>query len=105
MKRILSAALVALSLVCACPAATYAVPAATTQKKAAVQTVTYSTNLRCKNCVKKVNENIAFEKGVKDLKVDLATQTITVTFDPARTSAEKLAAAIAKLGYKAEIKK
>ena len=83
---------------------TYAEPAATTQKKSAVQTVTFSTNLRCKNCVKKVNENISFEKGVKDLKVDLAAQTITVTFDPSKTSAEKLAAAITRLGYKAELK-
>ena len=30
--------------------------------------------------MKKVNENIAFEKGVKDLAVSLDKQTITVTY-------------------------
>ena len=64
--------------------------------------VTFQTNLRCNTCVKKVNENIAFEKGVKDLAVSLDKQTITVTYDPAKTSADKLAKAIEKLGYKAQ---
>lgn len=64
--------------------------------------VTFFTNLRCNNCVKKVNENIAFEKGVKDLSVSLDKQTITVTYDPAKTDAQTLAKAIEKLGYKAQ---
>lgn len=70
--------------------------------KKEVRTVVFSTHLHCKNCVAKVQENIAFEKGVKDLKVSLDTQTITVIFDPQKTSEEKLAAAIRKLGYHAE---
>lgn len=73
-------------------------------KASKVETVVFSTNLHCKNCVKKVNENISFEKGVKDLKVSLEDQTITVTFDPAKTSVETLSKAIARLGYKAELK-
>lgn len=88
----------------------YAAPApqvksAKASKSAKTETVTFCTNLRCHNCVKKVNENIAFEKGVKDLKVSLDTQTITVTFDPAKTSVEALSKAISKLGYAAEPKK
>jgi copper chaperone CopZ len=50
--------------------------------------------------VKKVQENIAFEKGVKDMKVSLADQTVMLKYDSAKTSAEKLKAAIEKLGYK-----
>ncbi len=68
-----------------------------------VETVTFDTNLHCKNCVKKVQENIAFEKGVKDLEVSLEKQTITVKYDPAKTSADSLAAAVRKLGYNAEV--
>lgn len=111
MKRILT--ILALSF---CAAVTslqpsaYAAPApqvksAKASKSAKAETVTFRTNLHCKNCVKKVNENIAFEKGVKDLKVSLDTQTITVTFDPAKTSVEALSKAISKLGYAAEPKK
>lgn len=82
-----------------------AAPQVKGQKAAKTETVTFSTNMRCKNCVKKINENIAFEKGVKDLKVSLEKQTITVTFDPSKTSAETLSKAISKLGYNASLKK
>ena len=51
------------------------------------------------NCVKKVQENIPFEKGVKDLKISLDDKTVWVKYDPGKTTREKLAAAIEKLGY------
>ena len=35
-------------------------------KKAATKTVTFNVSMHCKNCVKKINDNVAFEKGVKD---------------------------------------
>lgn len=70
--------------------------------KAKSETVVFTTNLHCQNCVKKVNENIAFEKGVKELDVNLEKQTIKVTYDASKTSKENLAAAIKKLGYKAD---
>jgi len=69
---------------------------------AKTETVVFDTKMSCNNCVKKIKENIAFEKGVKDLEVSLEKQTITVTYDPSKTNPEKLAAAIKKLGYKAE---
>ena len=40
------------------------------------------------------------KKGVKDMKVSLADQTVMLKYDSAKTSAEKLKAAIEKLGYK-----
>ncbi len=67
------------------------------------QTVVFKTTIHCKNCVGKVMDNVSFEKGVKDLKVSLGEKTVTITFDPSKTDEKKLAAAIAKLGYKAEI--
>ncbi len=73
--------------------------------KGEIKTVVFSTNLHCQKCVNKVNENLAFEKGVKDLKVDLKEQTITVKYDASKTSVEKLAAAINKLGYRAAVRK
>lgn len=69
------------------------------KKKAEIKEVVFNVGLHCENCVKKVTENISFEKGVKDLKVSLEDQTVTVKFDAAKTSEETLSAAIQKLGY------
>ena len=70
------------------------------RKKGEIKEVVFNVHLHCENCVKKVQENIAFEKGVKDMKVSLADQTVMLKYDSAKTSAEKLKAAIEKLGYK-----
>ena len=67
--------------------------------KAEVKDVTFKVQLHCENCAKKVRENISFEKGVKDLKVSLADQTVAVKYDAAKTSEQVLKAAIEKLGY------
>lgn len=67
-----------------------------------VATVVFSTKLSCKNCVKKVNENIAFEKGVKALDVSLEKQQVKITYDKRKTNEENLAAAMRKLGYNVE---
>lgn len=69
------------------------------KQKAALQEVTFHVHLHCENCVKKTEENIAFEKGVKDLKVTMADQTVAIKYDPSKTSEEVLKAAIEKLGY------
>ena len=69
------------------------------KKKGEIKEVTFKVHLHCENCVKKVQENIAFEKGVKDMKVSLADQTVMLKYDSAKTSEEKLKTAIEKLGY------
>lgn len=69
------------------------------KQKSEVKEVTFLVHLHCENCVKKVQENIAFEKGVKDLKVSLDDQTVAVKYDSGKTSEQALKAAIEKLGY------
>lgn len=64
--------------------------------------VVFSTNMRCKSCVKKINENLSFMKGVKGLAVSLEDQTITIKYDKRKTDEKTLAEAVRKLGYKAE---
>ena len=59
-------------------------------------------SMTCKNCVKKIEGNIPFEKGVKDLKVSLEDKLVTITYDPSKTDEETLCKAIEKLGYTAE---
>lgn len=51
----------------------------------------------CSNCVRKVKDNIPFERGVTGLEVNEDENTIVITFRKDRTSVEKLAEAINKL--------
>ena len=69
------------------------------KQKGELKEVTFHVHLHCANCVNKVEENIAFEKGVKDLKVSLEDQTVYIKYDSAKTSEEILKAAITGLGY------
>ena len=96
-----------LTLLFAAPSAPIAAPANATvttsiQDKKETKTVTFKTTMHCDNCVKKMTENLSFLRGVKDLKVSLDENVVTITYDPARTNEEVLAAAIRKLGYEAK---
>lgn len=46
--------------------------------------------MKCENCVRKINNNIRFEKGLKDFHTDLKTKTVTITYDADKTNVEKL---------------
>ncbi len=73
-------------------------------KSKELSTVVFATSLHCENCKKKIENNIAYEKGVKDLKVDVAEKTVTVTYRKDKTDSEKLRKALEKLGYTVLIK-
>ena len=57
------------------------------QKKAEKKTVTtvFATDIDCPHCAKKIDNTIPYEKGVKEVKVDVPTQTVTITYDPVKT--------------------
>ncbi|MBO4571436.1 MAG: heavy-metal-associated domain-containing protein [Bacteroidales bacterium] len=65
--------------------------------------VTFVTTIDCKNCVKKVEAQLPFVAGVKDMKVTLEDKTVWVKYDTRKTDTEKLAKAINKMGYEAEV--
>lgn len=66
-------------------------------------TIVLSSQISCQNCKNKIEKNIPFEKGVKDLKVDIEKKTVTITFRKDKNTAEALCAAVSKLGYKSVI--
>ena len=68
-------------------------------------TVEFVTDIDCAGCAKKVTNTIPYEKGVKDVKVDVATKTVTVTYDPTKTNNETLVKAFTKIKIKATPKK
>lgn len=61
--------------------------------------VTFIVSMHCKNCVRKISENISFEKGVEDLAVSLDEKQVTIKYNPSKTNEQKLADAIRRLGY------
>ena len=67
------------------------------------KTVIFNANLHCESCKAKVEKNIPYEKGVKDLKVDMKTQTITVTFREDKNTTENLQKAIEKLNIEVKV--
>lgn len=77
--------------------------AAKPRTKAVVRRAVYVTDLDCEDCAKKIRENISFEKGVKDLKVDVEKRTVDVKFDAAKNDTLSLRKAMNKLGYSAKV--
>ncbi len=63
--------------------------------------VTFSVNVHCNNCKKKIENSLPHEKGVKDLKVSVEEKTVWVKYDTEKTNKDLLQKAIVKLGYTA----
>lgn len=73
---------------------------ANAQPKKTTEKVVYKVNIHCDDCKKRIEKSIPFEKGVKDLEVDMKEHNVSITFDPAKTSAAKLKTALEKLKFK-----
>jgi copper chaperone CopZ len=73
---------------------------AETKKKSEV---TFSVGMHCEKCKARIEKNITWEKGVKDLEVKLKEKTVRIVFDPRKTTKEKLQTAIKDLGYTCEL--
>ncbi|MCC6540679.1 MAG: heavy-metal-associated domain-containing protein [Flavobacteriales bacterium] len=60
------------------------------------------TSTVCDMCVATIEGNLIYEKGVKSVDVELATNEIHVDYDPRKNSPENLRLAVSKLGYMAD---
>jgi len=60
-------------------------------------------NVNCNGCKTKIEENIAFEKGVKDVSASVETKIVIIKYNNTKNSAENLVKAIDKLGYGGKI--
>lgn len=64
--------------------------------------VTFQTNGTCEKCKAKIENNVALEKGVKEVNYDLKTSKVTVTYQPKKTNEGNIKSAIENLGFKAQ---
>ena len=74
------------------------------KKQVDLKTTVFQTDVDCENCAKKVDNSIPYQKGVKEVKVDVSTQTVTVTYDTSKTNDETLVKAFKKVKVNAEVK-
>jgi periplasmic mercuric ion binding protein len=73
------------------------------QQKDDCKEVTIWASMHCQSCQKKIEREIAFEKGVKSVTVDLKEKKVTIKYKTDKNTDEKLADAIKKLGYDVKI--
>ncbi|MBQ4392625.1 MAG: cation transporter [Prevotella sp.] len=72
-----------------------------------IKTVVLKTQpeMHCANCEKKIKENIRFEKGVKAIKTDLKTKTVTIEYDADKTTVGNIINGFKKIKYDATVVK
>lgn len=73
--------------------------------KKKVDEVTFSVHIDCQGCVNKIKKNIPYEKGVKNMKVDVEKKLVWIAYNPKKTNPAKLLEAFKKIGEAAEIAK
>lgn len=65
-------------------------------------TVTFGVEgMNCGSCVRHIGEALSEHLQVVEQTIDLATKTVTVTFDPAVTSADAIVKVLSEEGYPA----
>ena len=75
-----------------------AVAAPKAEKK--IVTVVFTTDIDCGHCAQKVYNSIPYEKGIKDVQVDVKTKNVTVQFDAAKNNVESLTKAFESIKVK-----
>ncbi len=89
-------------MLCAAIIVGFNASAQTADKKAKTETVTFNVSMDCHSCQAKLEKNIPWEKGVKDMTVDLENKTVTIKYDPAKTDEATLKKAVEKLDFTCE---
>ena len=72
------------------------------EKETKVDTISIKTSAICNDCKERLEHDMAFEKGVKSVELDLDTKVLTITYKENKTTEEKLKTAVTKIGYDAD---
>ena len=60
------------------------------------------TSAVCGQCKDRIEQGMAYEKGIKDVVLDVDTKIATVRYNPSKTTPTDIRNAISKLGYDAD---
>jgi len=72
------------------------------QEETKTKEITIKSSVVCKMCKERIEHDMAFEKGVKSVNVNLKDKEIDITYRADKTSPEKLRIAVTKIGYDAD---
>ena len=73
--------------------------------KPVTKTTVFVTDIDCEHCAKKIMNNVpSLGKGIKDVKVDVPTKEVTVTYDPTKNNDANIIKGFASIKVKAEPK-
>ena len=72
------------------------------EKNKNIEIVKFKTSIDCEDCVNKIMSNLPQEKGVKDVKCDLETKEVMVSFVNNKNNTAELRKSIEKLGFTAK---
>ncbi|MFI5204771.1 MAG: heavy-metal-associated domain-containing protein [Flavobacteriales bacterium] len=65
-------------------------------------TIVIKTSVVCDMCKERIERELVFVKGVREVSVDMKNKTVKVVYKTGKTTAEKIKKGIAKLGYRAD---
>ncbi len=71
-------------------------------QKPVLDTLQVKSSVVCQTCRRTVIKGLSTQRGIRQVEVDLPSQTIIVVYRPDRTSPEAIRQAIRKLGYDAD---
>ena len=60
------------------------------------------TSAVCGMCKDRIEQGLAFEKGIKDVSLDLETKMVTVKYNSEKTNPDEIRKLISALGYDAD---
>ena len=66
------------------------------------KTIEIKTSAVCGMCKERLERNLVFEKGIKQVNVNLESKTIAVTYRTDKTNPDNIRKAISKMGYWAD---
>lgn len=64
--------------------------------------ITIQTSVVCEMCKERIEKSLFFEKGVKEVNVDMNKKTVHVKYRTDKTTPENIKQALSKLGYRAD---
>lgn len=68
-----------------------------------VLVMTPTPQMHCESCENKIKKNLRFESGVKKIETSIKEQTVTVTYDAAKTDVKKIQSAMKEIGYDTKV--
>ncbi len=72
-------------------------------EKNTIVTTLFLADIDCPTCEKTIMNKIPSEKGVKDVKVDIKSKTVTVTYDSSKNSDAKLIKSFSRIKIDAKV--